>query len=127
MSQIKQRSQQMMMEKDEEVTMKSHEEIARELKSKGNNCAVSVYTTFSKDINLSGEYPEPRSIEGKCGALLAVLRILDETGHSDKKEEFEKAFIKRFGYSKCIELMKYDRRCSDYVGESAKMLDEIIK
>ena len=106
--------------------MSNHEKEARELKQRGNNCSSSVNTAFSKDINISKNYPAPRSIEGKCGALLTGLKILEETGHSDKKEEFEKEFIKKFGYSKCIELMKYERRCNDYVGEVSKMLDEIL-
>ena len=107
--------------------MSKHEERARELKSKGNNCSVSLYQAFSEDTKLTGDYPAPRSIDGKCGALLTALKILKETGHEDKQEEFEKEFIKRFGYSKCIDLMTHERRCSDYVGESAKMLDEILE
>ena len=106
--------------------MNSHEAQAREIKASGKYCSVSVYTTFSKDIKLSGEYPEPRSIDGKCGALLTALRILDETGNSDKKEKFEKEFISKFGYSTCIDLMRHERRCNDYVGEVSKMLDEIL-
>ncbi len=106
--------------------MSNHENDARELKNKGKNCSDSLYSAFSKDTNLSGDYPAPRSIDGKCGALITALRILDETGHSDKKEEFEKEFVRRFKYSKCIDLVKYERRCNDYVGEAAKLLDEII-
>ena len=104
----------------------NHEKEARELKSQGNNCSRALYLTFKKDTNMSDNYPEPRSIDGKCGALLTALKILDDTGNSDKKEEFEKEFIKRFKYSKCIELMTYERRCNDYVGESARLLDEIL-
>lgn len=78
-------------------------------------------------MNLSNDFPKPRSIEGKCGALLTAQKILKELGYEDKIEEFEKEFVKRFGYSKCIELMTHERRCNDYVGESARMLDEIIK
>lgn len=106
--------------------MYNHEETARELKSQGYNCSTSLYTAFAKDIKLSGSYPEPRSIDGKCGALLTAMQILKELGHADKLEEFEKEFIKRFKYSKCKELMTYERRCNDYVGESAKIIDEIL-
>lgn len=102
------------------------EKIARNFKKQGNNCSYSVYTTFSKRIKLSGIYPEPRSIDGKCGALLATLKILDETGNSEKKEQFEKDFIQEFGYCKCSDLMKNDRRCNDYVGWAARKLDEIL-
>ena len=37
-----------------------------------------------------------------------------------------KKFINRFGYSKCMDLVKNGRRCNDYIGETAKMLDEIL-
>ena len=106
--------------------MSNHEIEARKLKNKGNNCSNSLYSAFSKDVKLGGEYPNPRSVDGKCGALLTALKILEETGHGDKKEEFEKEFIKRFKYTKCIDLMTFERRCNDYVGESAKLLDEIL-
>ena len=106
--------------------MFNHEEKAREYKSRGNNCSTSVHSAFSEDIELSDNFPAPRSIDGKCGALLTSLKILEETGNYDKKEEFEKEFIKKFGYSKCIDLMKHERRCSDYVGESSRMVDEIL-
>lgn len=107
--------------------MNSHEEDARFLKKQGNNCSASLNNAFQKDKKISSKFPMPRSIDGKCGALLTSLKILEETGNSDKKDEFEKEFIKKFGYSKCIELMTHDRRCEDYVGESAKMLDKILK
>ena len=106
--------------------MNNHENEARQLKMSGNNCSMAIHTAFAKDIDIGSDYPEPRSIEGKCGALLSALNILDKTGHGDKKEEFEKEFVKRFGYSKCIDLMSHERRCTDYVGESAKMIDEIL-
>ena len=107
--------------------MSNHEEIARNLHRIGNNCSTSVHNAFSKDMELSDDYPMPRSIDGKCGALLTSLKILEEIGHEDKLEEFEKEFINKFGYSKCMELMTHERRCNDYVGESAKMLDEILE
>ena len=106
--------------------MNTYEEIARNLKASGNNCSVSVYTAFMKKLNLSGNIPEPRSIDGKCGALLTALQILDETGNGDKKEEFEKKFIELFGYNRCYDLMTHEARCNDYVGICARMLDEII-
>ena len=106
--------------------MKESENKARNLKSQGNNCSYSVYNAFTDNLKLSGDYPEPRSIEGKCGALLTSLKILEETGHADKINSFEEEFIKRFNYSKCFELMTHERRCSDYVGWSANRLSEII-
>lgn len=106
--------------------MKEYENVARNLKSQGNNCSYSLYNAFADDLKLSGDYPEPRSIEGKCGALLTALHILKETGHADKIKKFEEDFIKEFGYSKCMDLMRYERRCNDYVGWSASKLSEII-
>lgn len=107
--------------------MGKHEERARALKTQGNNCSISLYTAFTEDTRLDGDIPAPRSIEGKCGALLAGIKILKETGHEDRIEEFEKKFIELFGYNKCRDLMMHERRCNDYVGECAKLLDEIIE
>ena len=106
--------------------MSKHEKIARELKAQGNNCSVSLYKAFMEDKRLGGKFPEPRSIDGKCGALLTAIRILEETGHESKIEMFEEEFIRLFKYNKCIDLMTYERRCSDYVGECARMLDEML-
>ena len=107
--------------------MGEHEKRARNLKQQGNNCSYSIYTAFMEDKRLNGNYPEPRSIDGKCGALLTSLKILEEMGCEDKKENLEKRFIDMFGYSKCIELMTHGARCSEYVGECARMLDEFLQ
>ena len=107
--------------------MSTHEEKARSLKNAGNNCSVSLHSALKDDLKLSDDFPEPRSIDGKCGALLTALKILEEKGLESRKEEFEKEFVKKFGYSKCIDLMTYERRCSDYVSESAKMIDNMLK
>ena len=106
--------------------MYNHEERARNLKKQGNNCSESLHKAFEEDINLSPDYPMPRSIDGKCGALLTAISILKETGNADKIEEFEKEFERKFGYTKCIELMTHERRCNDYVGESAKYIDDVL-
>ena len=106
--------------------MNKYEEKARNLKMNGNNCSYSVHNAFIEELELNEDYPGPRSIEGKCGALLTALKILDETGNSNEKENLEKEFIKEFSYSKCVELMTHERRCSDYVGWSANKVSEII-
>lgn len=106
--------------------MSEHETKARELKQQGNNCSNSLFGAFRENIKLEGNAPAPRSIEGKCGALLTAIKILKDTGHEDKIEEFEKEFIKRFGYSKCADLITHERRCNDYVGESARIIDKIL-
>lgn len=106
--------------------MSEFEKKARELKKSGNNCSVSLYTAFQEKLKLRGDVPQPRSIDGKCGALLTAKKILEETGHSDKCDELEKEFIKKFGHSKCVDLMTHERRCNDYVGECAKMVEKIV-
>ena len=106
--------------------MSKHEDNARKYKLLGNNCSNSLYRAFSEDTKLDGQIPAPRSIDGKCGALLTALKILKETGHEDKVEEFEKEFERRFKYTKCIDLMTHEKRCTDYVGESVRIIDEIL-
>lgn len=107
--------------------MESHEARARNHFKKGKNCSISIHEAFKEDIKLDPDFPMPRSIDGKCGALLTSIKILKETGHEEKIEEFEKEFIKKFKFTKCIELVKYERRCNDYVGECAKMIDAILE
>ena len=106
--------------------MNNHEKNARELRSMGLTCSEALHKTFSKDLNLNDDFPAPRSIDGKCGAVLTAIKILQDTGHNDKIEEFEKWFLERFGYLKCAELMAHDRRCIDYIGETAQKLDEYL-
>ncbi len=105
--------------------MGKFEEKARNLKAQGYNCSYSVYNSFADELKLKGDYPAPRSKDGKCGALLVALKVLEETGNEEKKEELEEKFIEEFGYSKCVELMTHSRRCSDYVGWSANKIEEI--
>ena len=106
--------------------MDKHEGQARSLHGQGNNCSVSLYKSFLNDTNLDGNIPSPRSIAGKCGAVLAAEKILKECEKEDKIDEFEKEFISKFGYATCIDLMRTERRCNDYVGESASMVDKIL-
>ena len=106
--------------------METHEQIARKLKENGNNCSSSLHAAFKDDLHLTGDFPAPRSIEGKCGALITAQQILKDTGHENQIEAFEKEFERRFHYTKCLDLMTHERRCGDYVGESAAMLDEIL-
>ena len=106
--------------------MEKHEKMARELFKQGKDCSTSLHTSFSKDTELSKDYPAPRSVEGKCGALLTAENILKQKGCQDKIQEFEKEFIKLFKYTKCSDLMKFERRCNDYVGESANLVDKYL-
>ena len=106
--------------------MNNHEKTARQLRSMGLTCSEALHKTYAKDLNLDDNYPAPRSIEGKCGAVLTCIKILQDTGHSDKVEEFEKWFFDRFGSLKCAELMSRERRCSDYIGDTASIIDEFL-
>lgn len=106
--------------------MNKYEENARDLKT-CNNCSYSVYNAYRDVLNLSGDFPAPRSIDGKCGALLAALKVLEEANRSEEKEKFEEDFVKKFGYSKCIDLMSHEKRCSDYVGWSANKLSILLE
>ena len=63
----------------------SREETARSKHKNGNNCAVSVYSSFFDRI--SGVAPTPRSEGGKCGALLAGEKALSQMGLST--EDFD--------------------------------------
>ena len=106
--------------------MTKYEEKARTIHNEGNNCSYSVYTVFKDDIKLDGKIPAPRSEDGKCGAALAAEKILRELGKEEYIEEFEQYFISEFGYITCIDLMREQRRCNDYVGKSATFIDRII-
>ena len=106
--------------------MIKHEEKARTIHKQGNNCSYSLYTAYKEDTKLDGNIPAPRSEAGKCGAVLAAEKILRELGKEDRIEEFEKEFLSEFGNITCVELMRKDRRCNDYVGKSAELIDKII-
>lgn len=103
--------------------MGKYEEIAREAKKSGIICSDAVYNTFKDVLNLSGNIPAPRSIDGKCGAVLAAEQILKELGKEDLIEGFEKEFVEEFGSLKCVELMRVDKKCSSYTAKSAKVIE----
>ena len=107
--------------------MNKYEEEARKLKKIGMLCSDAVFETFKNDLNLEGTPPAPRSIDGKCGALITAEYILKSLGREDLIDEYNNYFIDMFGSCKCLELMRTDRRCNDYVGESVKYISSIIK
>lgn len=92
----------------------------------GNNCSNSLYNTFKEEYNLSGNIPAPRSIDGICGTILTTRQILKELGKEELIQEYEQEFINIFKYIKCIDLIKYEKRCSDYIGFSAQFISEHI-
>lgn len=104
----------------------SREQQAREYKQSGINCSNSIYRVFKDDYKLSGNVPAPRSIEGKCGALLMTIQILKDLGKEQYIDDYQKEFIDRFGSDKCIDLMRKDRKCNDYVGWSTNYIEEVI-
>ena len=81
---------------------------------------------FKDDYNLSNDYPLPRSIDGKCGALLTCTSILKELHREDLIPVFEQKFIEQFGYLKCGELIRNGRICNDNIGISARILSELL-
>ena len=103
-----------------------HEKTARTNHRRGMSCASSVYQAFS-DLNPHmTSAPVPRSEGGKCGAVLAAEKILRETG-TDKIDEFEKEFIRKFGSLKCSELLGSRRgACNDFIGGAAKIAEDLL-
>ena len=83
--------------KDE--SMSNYEETARSIHRSGNSCSASVYNAF-KDVNTSGDgkVPAPRSEGGKCGAVLAAEKLINEMGLGDEKVSFEREFRRLFIY-----------------------------
>ena len=104
--------------------MGKYTEMAREAKKRGVLCSDAIYNTFKDVLNLSGNIPAPRSIDGKCGAVLATEQILKELGKEDLIEEFEKEFLEEFGSLKCVELMRVDKKCSFYTAKGAKKIED---
>ena len=98
------------------------EETARNKHKNGNNCAVSVYSTFYDKI--SGIAPMPRSEGGKCGALLAGEKVLEQMGHST--EAFDQKFLERYGSLKCAELRRAKIPCNDLVGTATRLVEEMM-
>ena len=105
--------------------MAKHGESARKLHENGNSCSVSVYQAF-RDVNTAGDgqVPAPRSIDGKCGAVLAAEKLIREMKVCDEAE-FDDKFSEIFGSLKCGELIKaHGRRCNEFVGFAADYVDE---
>ena len=101
----------------------NREQTARNNHRSGYNCASSVYASFSDVV--SGSAPMPRSEGGKCGAVLAGEKVLEQIGMNT--ESFDEKFISIFGSLKCAELRRTDRSCNDFVGFAAQLTEEIIE
>ena len=99
------------------------EEIARNNHKDGNRCSDSVYLAFYND---NDKVPDPRSIDGKCGAVLAAEKVLSKKG-INKIEEFEDRFKNELGSIKCRELLSKKVGCNNCVGIATRIVDDIIK
>lgn len=103
----------------------NHEATARGIHNTGYNCSNSVDRAFA-DINAAaGNPPAPRSIAGKCGALLAAQKVLVDLG-IDRADELEHAFMDEFGYVTCVELKRHRCSCNDCVGVASRLVDEYL-
>ena len=107
--------------------MKDYEFEARKLHKQGYNCSSSLHESYKNDLSLGDDYPAPRSIDGKCGAVLVTEQILEKTGNKQFVNEYENIFTKNHGSLKCKELTGDKKKCNDYIGFSAKYLKEKIK
>ena len=100
-----------------------HEDTARAIHREGSNCSNSIWQAFADVHDAGGNPPAPRSIHGKCGALLTAQKVLRDLG-IDREEELEQAFREEFGYVKCLELKLHRRSCNDCVGVASRLVDE---
>ncbi len=103
----------------------NHEKEARAIHRSGLNCSNSVYQAFSDIDHAGGNPPAPRSIQGKCGALITAQKVLRDLG-VDREEELERAFEAELGYVLCRDLKRNRRSCNDCVGVAARLADEYV-
>ena len=107
---------------------------ARQNHKQGNNCSCSLAMAFADKMHMKAEeakqtVPPPRSIDGKCGAYLSAVTILEKLG-PDRVQEFEEAFLEQNGSLKCKEILAgravTGRTCNDVIGEAAAKLEAVI-
>ena len=107
---------------------------ARKNHKSGCNCSQSVAVAYADKMVMTSEEartlsPAPRSIAGKCGALLAAEMVLERLS-IDKKDELEKRFSDENGAVECSKLRSPEirkfRSCNDFVGSAARLLEEMI-
>ena len=106
--------------------MEELEKKARLLQSEGNICSYSLNKAFLSKYNISEEFPKPRSVDGKCGALLTTEKILKELNKDTYINEYEEYFLKEFGSLKCVDILKLGKRCNDCVGLSARYIENVL-
>ena len=66
----------------------------------------------------------PRSEGGKCGAVLAAEKVLDQLGLDGTA--FDAAFLEAYGSLKCGELRRTRVPCNDLVGAAARLAGDMI-
>lgn len=103
----------------------NHENEARRIHRTGHNCSNSVDRAFSDVNSAAGNPPAPRSIAGKCGALLAAQKVLSDLGIR-REGELERAFEKELGFVTCVELKRNRRDCNDCVGVATRLADQMV-
>ncbi len=110
------------------------ETLARQNHKSGYNCSQSVAAAFSEIMGVSEKEaktsaPAPRSIGGRCGALLAAEMVLDRLSINGK-DELEKKFAAENGAVECNKLRSPEirkiRNCNDFVGSAARLVEEKI-
>ena len=107
--------------------MIDYETIARNNHRGGMNCSAAVYDALGLNNPNMTEPPFPRSIEGKCGAVLAAEQTIREMGGTDADiKEFERRFIASYGHLKCADLRGFmSGKCNDYVGSAAAIVGQM--
>lgn len=105
--------------------MLDYETIARTNHHSGMNCSTAVYEALchGNDTNRT-EPPRPRSIEGKCGAVLAAEQYIRENGGTEKDvEEFDNQFMAKYEHLTCAKLRGIlGNKCNEYVGAAAAIV-----
>lgn len=104
----------------------NHESKARQIhRTTGCSCSSAVYRAFADVNTAGGTPPAPRSIAGKCGALLAAQRVLEDMG-VQRTNELEHDFVAEMGYAKCTDLLSSGCNCNDCVGVAARLAEEYL-
>ena len=110
---------------------------AVKLHRSGYSCKSSVLRAAAKSVGLTEREAEglgtstPKGDLGKCGAVIAGLRVLEkkygEMETAARKAEFEEAFRERNRSLLCRELRgKNGLSCTNYVSDAARILDEML-
>lgn len=113
----------------------NHEVTARINHRSGYNCAMSVIIAYMSELGISSTEamrlaPKPRSEGGKCGAFLAGKMIIERL-KPEAVQKYECRFIELNGCIECRKLVaahgRLRKNCNDYVGDAARLVEEILK